>query len=426
MPTPTRTRSQVLVVFLLVVVATLPLAYQHLISPVPGRWMVDLQVYRDAGTSLLTGRDLYDWRTPPPQNLPFTYPPISAVVAIPLALVPFGVAGVAWFYLQILANVVLVRLVAAPLLRRAGARRLWVWAGLSVAVVYLLPVSDGLRFGQVNVFLVLACLVDVLRPARPAWLRRIPQGVLIGLATAIKLTPGVFLVHLALTRQWRAFATAVLTAASATVAMFVLMPRSSMTFWFEALRDPERLGRNDGPANQSIRGVLLRLGPEGLPGEVIWFVLVAVVAVVGFTAAALAYRSGQRLLEFSCVAVVAVLVSPVSWTHHFHWVVPALFVLLGSDPLRHRLRTAGVALLWVVLTLHLTWWGTFALVHQGTWERYLTTGNPFFTLLANSYCLAGVIILLALARLSAHPRSTPPPAASSAHGRTRAGSPSAP
>lgn len=426
MPTPTRTRSQVLVVFLVVALASLPLAYQYLISPVPGRWMVDLQVYREAGVSLLTGRDLYDWRTPPPQNLPFTYPPISALVAIPFAVVPFGVAGVLWFYLQILANIGLVRLVGAPLIRRAGDRGVWVWAGLSVAVVYLLPVADGLRFGQVNVFLVLACLLDVLRPARPAWLRRIPQGVFIGLATAIKLTPGVFLIQLALTRQWRAFATAVLTAAGVTVGMFVIMPRSSMTFWFEALRDPERLGRNDGPANQSMRGVLLRLGPEGVPGELIWFLLIAVVAVVGFAAAVRAHRAGARLLEFSCVALTGVLISPVSWTHHFHWVVPALFVLLGSDPLRHRLRTAGVALLWLVLTLHLTWWGTFALVHQGTWERYLTTGNPFFTLLANSYCLAGVVILAALVRVSGRLPSPPRRAAPRDPATARAGSPAAP
>lgn len=425
MPTPTRTRSQVLVVFLVVALASLPLAYQYLISPVSGRWMVDLQVYREAGVSLLNGRDLYDWRTPPPQNLPFTYPPISAVAAIPFAMVPFGVAGVLWFYLQILANIGLVRLVGAPLIRRAGERGVWVWAGLSVAVVYLLPVADGLRFGQVNVFLVSACLLDVLRPARPSWLRRIPQGVFIGLATAIKLTPGVFLIHLALTRQWRAFATAVLTAASVTVGMFVIMPRSSVTFWFEALRDPERLGRNDGPANQSMRGVLLRLGPEGIPGELIWFLLIAVVAVVGFAAAGRAHRAGARLLEFSCVAVTGVLISPVSWTHHFHWVVPALFVLLGSDPLRHRLRTAGVALLWLVLTLHLTWWGTFALVHQGTWERYLTSGNPFFTLLANSYCLAGIVILVALVRVSGRLPSPPRPSAPRDPVTTPAGSPAA-
>src|SRR4029078_1467847 len=71
----------------------------------------------------------------------------------------------------------------------------WRWlaaAVLTVPMLYLLPVSDGVRFGQGNAFLVLACLAD-LALGTGRWHRR--RGVWIGLATAIKLTPGVFFVH---------------------------------------------------------------------------------------------------------------------------------------------------------------------------------------------------------------------------------------
>lgn len=408
---------------LILVIGVLPLVWKYILTPEPGRWMVDLQVYRDAGSSILRGRAVYDWRTPPPQNLPFTYPPIAALLSVPLALVPFKVAGVVWFLAQVAANAAIVRMAAAPLIRRAGERGPLLWAVLTVAALHLLPVSDGFRFGQVNAFLILMCLLDLVRPARVRWLQHLPQGVLVGLATAIKLTPGVFLIHLVLTRQWRAAATAVLTAAIATVGMFVLMPRSAVQFWFSALLDPERVGRNDGTPNQSLRGVILRIGPEGTIGTALWALLVVAVLVIGFGAARRAHDQGRAMLAVSLVGAISVLVSPVSWTHHLHWLLPGLLVLLGSAPERHRARTAAVAALWVTLTLPLTWWANYKLVDQGTYERYLSTGNPFWTLLNNSYALAAVITAAMLVWQVRAPERAARPSAAPDPVRQPAGSP---
>ena len=113
-------------------------------------------------------------------------------------------------------------------------------------------------------------------------MRRVPRGVLVGLAMAVKLTPGVFVVHFLVTKRWKEAATAVGTAVAVTVGMWVLLPQASFAFWGGALQDPARLGPNMGTSNQSIRGLLLRVGPEGMPGTVLWLVCVAAVGVFGF------------------------------------------------------------------------------------------------------------------------------------------------
>lgn len=388
---------------LIVVIGTLPWMYHYLLLPDAGHWMADMQVYREAGVSLLSGRPVYEYVTPAPQNLPFTYPPFAAFLAIPLAWIPATALGWIWFYAQIVAAVGLVRLAAASLLDRLGRHRELVWGLGALALAYTLPIGDGLRFGQVNAFLVLACLLEV---ARPDLLRRVrlPQGVLVGLATAIKLTPGVFIVYFLITRQWRAAATSIVTCAVVTLGSFLVAPGLSITFWGDALLDPNRLGHNDGTANQSLRAVVLRLGLEGSLGVALWLLLALAVAVVGFAAARRAYEQRDLVLAFSLVGVVSVLVSPVSWSHHFHWVLPAVCWLVAYGIVhRARGRLAAGALLWLALTLHLTWWAHYQLVAEHVFRPEDAVGSPFWRVLHNAYCIAGLVTLIGLARLAWRP-----------------------
>ena len=118
--------------------------------------------------------------------------------------------------------------------------------------------------------------------------------MLIGVATAVKLTPGVFVVHLLVTRRWREAATAVGTAAGVSLAAWVLLPQASFTYWGGALQDPARLGPNAGTANQSMRGLLLRVGGDGAVGTAVWVALVLLVGVLGFALARRYFRAGTR------------------------------------------------------------------------------------------------------------------------------------
>lgn len=338
-----------------IALAATPVVLRYLVFWPMDQWQVDVEVYREAGVSILTGRPIYSAMTEAPQLLPFTYPPFAALLALPLAWVPFEVAAWLWTAAQVAATTAIVWYAGWRLWTRAGG-----WAPLALAVVvapmlWLHPVSDGIRFGQVNAFMVLACLMDLRRP-RPRLLARVPAGVLVGLAMSVKLTPGVFVIHYLVNRRWREAATAVGTAVGVTLGSWVLLPEASFAFWGGALQDPTRLGPNFGTSNQSLRGLLLRVGPDGTAGTVLWLVLALGVAVFGYAVARRFYLRGDSVGEVATVGLLACLCSPVAWIHHFHWIVVVVLALVGGWPLvRGRLVAAGVVMVWFLMRM--PWWG---------------------------------------------------------------------
>ena len=383
---------QVLLVVLVLTGAELPLAWHYLVTWPGDQWQVDLEVYREAGRSILYGRPIYTQLTESPQLLPFTYPPFAALLALPLVAIPFGAAGWLWTVLQTLATYASVLIAFRALLSRAVG---WGWlagALVSAPMLWLHPVADGVRFGQVNAFIVLACVADLV-VRRPRWAR----GTLIGLATAVKLTPGVFFVHFLWSGQRRAARAMLLAAVAATVGAFLVLPGASLAFWGSALTDPARLGPNAGTSNQSIRGFLLRLGPGGTGGTVLWLALVLVVAVLGLRVARWAHRAGDPVAEVAVMGLVALLCSPVSWVHHFAWMVVVIGALIGDGRSRRRVVLGGVIAVWFLCRL--PWWGI-------TW---LANGYPapwFGRAIQNADTVGALLALLFLG-LTLRPRARP-------------------
>lgn len=346
----------------LIALAAVPVVLRYLVFWPMDQWQVDVEVYRDAGVSILTGRPIYSAMTEAPQLLPFTYPPFAAILAIPLAWVPFGVAGWLWTAAQVAATTAIVWYAGWRLLHRAGPWVPLALAALTAPMLWLHPVSDGIRFGQVNAFMVLACLMDLRRP-RPGLLRHVPPGVLVGIAMSIKLTPGVFVIHYLVCRRWKEAATAVGTAVGVTLGAWALLPEASFAFWGGALQDPARLGPNFGTSNQSLRGFLLRVGPDGFAGTAIWLVLVAVVGLLGYRLAREMWRRGDSIAEVAVVGLLACLLSPVAWIHHFHWVVVVVFALLGAQPWRSRRRLVAGLVVTAWFLMRMPWWGITYLNH---------------------------------------------------------------
>ncbi|WP_337062788.1 glycosyltransferase 87 family protein [Kineococcus sp. G2] len=387
---------------LVLLAAAAPVAHRYLVAYPQDQWQVDLEVYREAGRSLLLGRPVYEVVTESPQLLPFTYPTFSAVLAVPLALLPWGAAGWVWTGVQLALLWLVVGLAFAPLLARGGR-----WAPLAQGViagacVWISPVGENVRFGQVNLVLVSLCLLDLVRGAEGVRLGRFrvrwPRGALVGVAVAVKLTPGVFLVHFAITRQWRELRNAVLAAAGVTVATFLLAPEASLEFWTSALLNPDRLGPNAGSSNQSIRGFLLRLYLADGATTALWALAAAVAAAAGFAVARRLHRCGSTVGEVAACGLVAVLVSPVSWLHHLVWGVVVLGALAGDGRERRRVVVALVATagLWVAWP----WWGANLLATGAVpvpLARAVQSGNLWWA------CLA----LVALARVAARPAGEP-------------------
>ena len=374
-------------------VAALPIVQKYLVRMPHETWQVDLQVYRESARALVTGFPPYLLRTDQPQFLPFTYPPFAAITALPLLLAPFRLVGYLWTALQYALLWYTVGVAFRPFLDRFGHRRPLVQGMVAAAGAWLLPVSEGIRFGQVNAVIVALCLWDVTRRRDGAW--RGGSGIGVGLATAVKLTPGVFWLHWAACRRWRPLAVSAGTAAGVTLLAALIQPGTSATYWTGALRDPERLGPNDVTSNQSLRGVLLRVGPPSpVLSGLLWLLLAGLVLVAGLTLSRRFDALGEPVAVVATVGLVAFLVSPVSWIHHFHWVVVVLGALLGDG--RQPRRVVPVAVATALLWLKLPWTGG-GMVHDPHWPLW------FARIVESSLTEMALLALLALWLLVARP-----------------------
>ncbi|SDN66379.1 alpha-1,2-mannosyltransferase [Allokutzneria albata] len=298
-----------------------------------GSTLIDLQVYRAGGHAWLNGLPLYGDGfpyLPSDTGLPFTYPPIAAVLFAPLALLPMTGAVMVLTLLTVLALAGTCVLVVRHL-----GRNWLLGLGFTLLCVLVEPVRSTLWLGQINVLLMVAVVADCLLPRTP-W----PRGLLIGLVAAIKLTPAAFGLYFVVARQWRPAGNVVLGFLGATALGFLLAPKDSLAYWFGVLAKTDRIGASWSRDNQSLRGLLARSGLPESTVVALWAVGVVVVVAVSWFVAARLRRRGEDLLALTVVAVAGLLASPVSWTTHWVWVVPALIGLVLA---RNRVWLAVVA-----------------------------------------------------------------------------------
>jgi alpha-1,2-mannosyltransferase len=169
---------------------------------------------------------------------------------------------------------------------------------------------------------------------------RLPRGVLVGIATAVKLTPGIFIVYWLVVRRWRAALTASVTALGVTLVTAALRPDLARDYWTVDLFHPDRIGDPGFVSNQSLYGWLERTGWLSTP---VWALLAGAAMVVGMRRALAAHRAGNELAAVSLVGLLGLIVSPISWIHHGVWIIPATGVLLGDGRSRSR------AIAWVAV-----------------------------------------------------------------------------
>lgn len=371
-------------VFQLGSVALFGYAAWQVLRHIPYR--IDIEVYRMGGQAWLDGAPLYagdvTFHTMIGLDLPFTYPPLAAVVFSPFAWMPFPVASVAitcttLALLVISTVIVLTRLdvwagPATFTAEPAWARRTWLaLAIVALAMINLEPVRANFDFGQINVVLMSLVIADCV-PRRTPW----PRGMLVGLAIALKLTPAVFLVYFVLRRDGRATLVAVLSFVVATLVGFLLAWRDSWEYWTHTLSDTDRIGSAMLNTNQNIAATLARLEL----GEGLQFALwtAACFAALGLTvwAGRRVVRAEEPVLALICVALFGLMVSPVSWSHHWVWVLPTLVVL---SVLAYRRRNAAFAVLTIAGIALLVWTPIDLLPkhHEATasWWRQLVGGS---------------------------------------------------
>ncbi|BDB44464.1 polyprenol-phosphate-mannose-dependent alpha-(1-2)-phosphatidylinositol pentamannoside mannosyltransferase [Mycobacterium kiyosense] len=308
-----------------------------------GANFVDLHVYIGGGAALDHPGTLYSYvyaDQTPDFPLPFTYPPFAAVVLYPLHLLPFALVAVLWHAAIVAALYGVVRL-CQRLLGPAGDRRVaMLWTALAI---WIEPLRSNFDYGQINVFLVLAVLWAI--HSTRWWL----SGLLVGLAAGVKLTPAVAGLYLLGARRWAAalFSGAVFLL---TVGISLLVVGDQARYYFtDLLGDAHRIGPVATSFNQSWRGAISRiLGYDAGYGPPVLIAIGAttVVALLAWRA----LRPADQLGRLLVVELFGLLLSPISWTHHWVWLVPLMIWLLHG-PLRDHLGAKILGWGWLVLTL---------------------------------------------------------------------------
>lgn len=339
-------------------------------------YQLDLDVYRAGAQTVRDGGQLYEVKLL--GQMDYTYAPISVLVFLPFAAMSFDVARIVWTVGIYVALYLIIMLSFKSLGHQANWRLRAVAISLVSVMVLIEPVRTTVWYGQINIFLMLLVLADLLRNKGSRDGGRL-SGVATGLAAGIKLTPLIFVFYLVLLRRWRSVIGVVVGFAATVVIGFIFLPNESWTFWTKTMLDSNRVGVPQTLGNQSARGALANLIGSDAPNMFLWLAVAVSALALGMYAAVLAHRRGQELLALSLVGMTSCVVSPMSWGHHWVWFVPLIVVgihLIFDAAQSPRARAlAGVGLIAGFLAVF-AWRTHFDFpmwfVNQAVSEAYLT------------------------------------------------------
>lgn len=415
----------------------------------------DVYVYWYALNNWFSGNSLYDWYALPDYKMyPFTYPPFGAWALSPLTWFDYETAARLMIMAIALQTAVIVALVGRSLGWSWGsAFAIAPWAAILVQQC-LEPFTQSVGFAQVNTAMMALVMIDVAAP--DSWKGR---GVASGLAAAIKLTPAIAVLIFLLRRQWRSAITMVATSLAVTLLSWVISPGESARFFFDAMWDPQRAGDAYYTSNQNLKGFVARALPENA-WSITWAIAVvlALVAAVWLclriqaaatsvvtsrsasddvasgllNTAAPAAPAGDAtetaasdavaapsavatspaspalpenlatLLTAAVIMTLGLLVSPITWSHHWVWGLASVVALIA---VALRLKSAPLAALALaqgalfIMAPH--WWFPYGQVNELHWSVVKQLVGSSYTLaaIASGVALAWALPVQATARL---------------------------
>ncbi len=362
---------------------------------------VDSAVYRAGALTLLNGDPLYDANTLPVEPwwalLPFTYPPTAALLFIPLAVVPTQVAWGVLTAVSLLAMALCVRIAIGALPKpSAEGPRWWASPARSTIAFFLVflglePVWRTIFLGQINLILMALVMLDILvigaRGSR--W-----GGVLVGIAAAVKLTPIVFLGHLFITGRRMDAIRGLITFVVMQGLMFLIIPHDAARYWTHTLPDTGRIGPVHWAGNQSLNALMNRFTELAPWASKAAMGIGALLAIPAIWLVLRFHRKGQALAAMLVTAFWILLISPISWTHHWVWVVPLVVLLVSRLPQttpatawKRWLGTFAVFFVFISCVLLILPNGRNVELHWKVWQN----------ILGSAYILMPLVLAVALA-----------------------------
>jgi alpha-1,2-mannosyltransferase len=321
--------------------------------------MNDFEVYYYGGSRVLqTGETGVNELYAPRDGLPFTYPPFAALLFALLATLSISASSLV-FITTALAGAAVV---SAWLARHYFGIRGWKdafadWRFRAVAlagtaaILLLGPWRDTFDFGQINIILMGLILADfALYGKSRAGEMRWPAGLLIGLAAGIKLTPLAFGLYFLVRRDFKALGWMAAGFFGSIALSWALLPQASVTFWTRILPDTGRIGGPGYVDNLSVKGLLIHLGlPDSGFTSAVWLVISLALVAVAALVIKWAVDADENFVAVSATALLMLLISPVSWSHHWVWMavaLPSMAFALHRVPSRDgRMRLAG----WIIV-----------------------------------------------------------------------------
>ncbi len=282
-----------------------------------------------------SGVNIYD-------KMIFPNPPIMPITLYPLMVLPTVAGAMCWFAIKVgMTTATLIMLF--QIVRPPGRLFPPMFRSL-VLLLSLRPILGDLHHGNNNLlilFLVVA-MFYAWRRGYDLW-----AGILLGLATAYKVTPALFFVYFAYKRSWRtvgwgAFGLAIFLFVVPSAVIGPQFNYECLRMWSQRMVTPFVVKGAASPqeVNQSIPGVLSRLlmnlhpgqgrydthfvlNLTSLPPRIVGFLIKGIAAFLLGLLALLcrtktADRRDPRLLgEVALVVLTMLFVSERSWKHHY-------------------------------------------------------------------------------------------------------------
>lgn len=411
----THTRPLMRVLSVVVVVLAITVLGAQFYRAARASLFVDTEAYYAAASNVRDGERLYEralaWRdskwtlggpraVPDDVGMDYSYPPLLALLFVPLTLLPFEIVGIVWLTIGFASLISAVHLLTGMFVVSGLARRAVFTLGASAVCAVFQPVRASLLFGNVDCLLLLLLSLSLV-----AFLagRDHRAGAWLALAVAVKPMLGLLVLFFIWKRCYRSVAAFLAVVTAAVVLPLVVVGVAALGDMVAAGNyfSSEYFAANS--VNQSPYGLLLRLFtvtdfslpivdapalvPIGRGAAAIGAALMLVRAV----SRTRALSAPTLTLEFGLFIVAGLLVSPLSEDIHYtHLVIPltALGAMLTASGARDRgmlLATAG----FVGLVLYFSMPRLTVIklgLHDGTaplqMPRLLLTGVHVYGLLA--------------------------------------------
>jgi alpha-1,2-mannosyltransferase len=326
--------------------------YRHGFQDLKGR-LRNLEKLRDTGNIYL----------PLGGTEAFTYPPGAILFFWPLLWLPVKHLTLLWTSVSLVALAATLVAVIDHLFHKSLLVTVGIacWTAVLSAIV-LAPVSECLEWGQTATILVCLVVVDALVIKGSA------KGVLVGVAAAVKIFPGLIILFWLVRREWRAAITSLATTAGVTGLASVLWPASASTFLFKLLLGGGDYDKFTGVANSLASSSLIAMFERPpfhmnflhVYGEL---TVVAILVVATLIGAERLWRHDCHLSALVLILITSVIGSPIVWDHYFAF-APLLFLMpfeLGwKSPLARTAIVSGLVMVvpWFLFRQPVgrTWW----------------------------------------------------------------------